>query len=205
MSTNFESDSNNYETACQWAEAELGHLLQRESGQYLEKIAEQPEEIANGLDLFASTMLGAIAREKYNDPEAVYKTTRIIIEYVVAGTFDGERFLSYPGAGKSNVIESVAETGIGIGGYHTTKQIEEVFKELSMERNEDTMMVLGALQATLSDQDFNPDFMGNPPSDNRPFLIGELVTGHPVLALRRSPNVTDINLGPEYIQDQKVA
>lgn len=99
MSTNFESDSNNYETACQWAEAELGYLLERESGQYLEQIAQQPEATTSGLRQFISTMLGSIAHDKYNDPEKAYKMTKRLIEYVVDGTFKGSHSrssLTYP-------------------------------------------------------------------------------------------------------------
>lgn len=83
MPKNFESDSNNYETACQWAEAELGYLLERESGHYLEQIPNLPEATASGLERFIPTMLGAIAQDQINDPDSVYQMTKTIIEYVV--------------------------------------------------------------------------------------------------------------------------
>ena len=146
MPTNFESDLDNYETACQWAGAELGYLLERESGHYLEQIPNLPEATASGLERFIPTMLGAIAQDQINDPDSVYQMTKTIIEYVVAGTFKGnhsQSTLTHPG-GTRYGMESVADKGVQIGIFQTTQDPgtyngAKKFGESNIKRNEDTM------------------------------------------------------------------
>lgn len=215
MPTNFELDSNNYETACQWAEAELGYLLERESGHYLEQIAHKPEPTASGLEQFVPAMLDAIAHDKYCDSFRAYKMTKTIIEYVVAGTFKGEHSrstLTYSAGRSRHGIDPVVETGIGIGVYHTTQEPDpekwsKRFGEPSIKRNEDTMRLLGNLGTTLgTEQDISLDFVNNLPLNDQPIAIAELVTCDQVFAsLHRATHDIDIIVRPADAQSQKVA
>ena len=214
MPTNFELDSNNYETACQWAEAELGYLLERESGHYLEQIPNLPEATASGLERFIPTMLGAIAQDQINDPDSVYQMTKTIIEYVVAGTYNGANSrstLTYPGVLRHDRV-LVRDTGIQIGIFHTTQDPgtykgSKRFSESSIKRNQDTEGLLRSLENTLATEEgFNFGFMDNPPSDNQLVRIGELVTRDQVFAtMHRATHDIDIIVRPADAEDQKVA
>lgn len=215
LEAQYDANLNRRETACQWAEAELGYLLERESGHYLEQIPNQPEPAANGLEQFIPTMLGAIARDKYNDPYRAYEVAKTIVEYVVAGTFKGEHSrstLTLPGGTRYNNVR-VRDTGIQIGIFHTTHEPTGTFKkakrfgESSIKRNEDTMRLLGALGTTLgTEQDISLDFVNNLPLNDQPIAIAELVTGDQVFAtLHRATHDIDIIVRPADAQRQKVA
>lgn len=214
LEAQYDANLNRRETACQWAEAELGYLLERESGHYLEQIPNQPEPAANGLEQFIPTMLGAIARDKYNDPYRAYEVAKTIVEYVVAGTYNGANArstLTYPGVLRHDKV-LVRDTGIQIGIFHTTQdpgtyKESKRLSESSKKRNQDTEGLLKSLENTLATEEgFNFGFMDNPPSDNQPVSIGELVTGDQVFAtLHRATHDIDIIVRPADAEDQKVA
>lgn len=202
--------------ASQWAESELVKLLERESGQYLDQFTELPDILADGVERFTSDMLGSIARDKYNDPNWAYQMTTTLIEYIVAGTFNGKYSQStptYPAGRTRHGIESIADTGIQIGVYHTTVAPDEhdwtkTFSEASMARNEDTMRLLGTLAKTMgTENDIDLSFIENLPVDDQPTTITELVSGDQVLAtLHRATHDIDIIVRPiDSQQIQKVA
>ncbi len=201
--------------ACEWAETELANLLERESGQYLDQITQQPEATATGLEQFISSTLSAIAHDRYSDPFRAYQMTKTILEYVVAGTFNSNPFrstMTYPGGGTRHGRLSVADTGIQIGVFHTTQEPEQSagikrFGESAMERNEDTMRLLGALASTMGMTEIDDSFTSKLPPYGKPVPVTDLVTGDQVLAtLHQATRDIDIIVRPTVSQQhQKVA